>query len=372
MRERRRRPALPESRFTVFALCVAVFIFAFVLAGTWQFSRLRSSLALQISLGRGAYAERDRLLQLVNEETGVRGYVATGNPAFLDIYYRSRKVAAADAATLRRTLPANSQLRILVSRSLSAEIPVQRHLANEIHLVAPGNLTEARHQLSPGKTLFDRLRVYDAAIQSAATTAVETQRRQTLLLTNIGLYGGYALCALSIITLAGFGLLLRQARSYRLRSLRDNLTGVANRRGAMAAIEAGIRREQPFALIFIDLDGFKQINDLYGHAGGDVVLRGVASRLQNELRHSDYVCRIGGDEFACVIAPPITRDEVRHIAERLQELIALPYHFPNGEYRVGCSIGISIYPHDGVTADALLSLADVAMYQAKAEGGGVR
>jgi diguanylate cyclase (GGDEF)-like protein len=124
-------------------------------------------------------------------------------------------------------------------------------------------------------------------------------------------------------------------------------------------------------LVFIDLDGFKQINDSHGHAAGDAVLRDVAARLQQEVRAADSVCRVGGDEFLCVLAPPAGRDQVSIIAHRLRRSIAQPFSFRGNTYSIGCSVGVSMYPDHGTTSEVLLARADSAMYRAKAAGGGV-
>jgi diguanylate cyclase (GGDEF)-like protein len=101
-------------------------------------------------------------------------------------------------------------------------------------------------------------------------------------------------------------------------------------------------------------------------------LRRFTERLQSELRPNDSVCRLGGDEFVCVIASPASGDQVRAVAERLRKSASRPYEFGDDTYVVGCSIGVSMFPQHGKTAETLLARADSAMYAAKASGGGVR
>jgi diguanylate cyclase (GGDEF)-like protein len=110
---------------------------------------------------------------------------------------------------------------------------------------------------------------------------------------------------------------------------------------------------------------------VYGHATGDALLRLVAQRLQAEVRGGDSVCRLGGDEFVCVIGAPASSEDVRAVAQRLRRAVCRPYEIGSDSYVVGCSVGVSMHPQHGTTAESLLARADSAMYAAKASGGGV-
>ncbi|GEO81196.1 bifunctional diguanylate cyclase/phosphodiesterase [Pararhodospirillum oryzae] len=148
----------------------------------------------------------------------------------------------------------------------------------------------------------------------------------------------------------------------------DPLTGLANRRtfGERLAGEVSRTRRHDgvFALLYLDLDGFKPINDTHGHQAGDEVLRQVAARLGAAVRREDLVARLGGDEFA-VLLPDQGADEARKIAHKLHQAVTSPIPFQGGSLTVGVSVGIALYPRDGDSAEALLGWGDRAMYQAK-------
>jgi diguanylate cyclase (GGDEF)-like protein/PAS domain S-box-containing protein len=124
-----------------------------------------------------------------------------------------------------------------------------------------------------------------------------------------------------------------------------------------------------FAVLFLDLDGFKSINDRYGHDSGDELLRAVAARLRTALRGGDIVGRLGGDEFVIVLGDAGTRPGVLALANRvLQEVFLLPFSVDSRKLNVQASVGVCIYPDDALTGEQLLRGADAAMYQAKKNG----
>ena len=153
----------------------------------------------------------------------------------------------------------------------------------------------------------------------------------------------------------------------------DVLTELPNRslctERLRVAIQQAQRSGQQVAVLFIDLDRFKDINDTLGHQIGDGLLCSVARRLQESVRAGDTVSRMGGDEFVVVLGSVADVDEVTHVIEqRLIPLVRQP-HVVNGiELQVSCSVGIAVYPNDGVDIDTLMQHADTAMYQAKAAG----
>jgi diguanylate cyclase (GGDEF)-like protein len=152
----------------------------------------------------------------------------------------------------------------------------------------------------------------------------------------------------------------------------DALTGLPNRRAFQDRLEHALARAQRsgerFALLFIDVDNFKTINDRWGHEGGDVVLKIVAMRLDATTRKADAVARMGGDEFVVLLDNPAHREDIATIAEKLLDSVHSPIQYGGQELHVGFSIGISQYPEDGNTAAALMARADQAMYETKSAG----
>ena len=145
----------------------------------------------------------------------------------------------------------------------------------------------------------------------------------------------------------------------------DALTGAANRAGLASRAGAAIAENRPFALLLLDLDGFKGVNDTHGHAAGDVVLATMVQRLRAQLRAEDMVARLGGDEFAVLIAGAPPRDVIAAMARRMAASAAEPVVFEGRALTVGMSLGIASHPVDGVTLADLLRAADSAMYACK-------
>jgi diguanylate cyclase (GGDEF)-like protein len=136
------------------------------------------------------------------------------------------------------------------------------------------------------------------------------------------------------------------------------------------ALRAATGSNVPCAIMFLDLDGFKPVNDTFGHPKGDAVLRAVAKRLVDEVGDAGHVGRMGGDEFAIVVSDGQSRKKVEQLADRIIQAIAEPYVIDQTEIRIGVSIGCAFGPIDGATVDDLILKADLALYQAKDAGRG--
>jgi diguanylate cyclase (GGDEF)-like protein len=151
----------------------------------------------------------------------------------------------------------------------------------------------------------------------------------------------------------------------------DPLTGLPNRflfaDRLRQALAQGKRRKAPFAILYLDLDGFKPVNDVHGHQAGDAVLVEVGRRLQACVRESDTVARMGGDEFTVLLNDIHGPENARRLADTIVATLCEPFNVEGTACTIGASLGIALFPQDGATADALLSKADTAMYQAKQE-----
>ena len=155
----------------------------------------------------------------------------------------------------------------------------------------------------------------------------------------------------------------------------DVLSGLPNRGRVRQllgeALDGAAATNVPCAIMFLDLDGFKPVNDTFGHPKGDAVLKSVSQRLVREVAAMGDVGRIGGDEFAIVVRDAQSRKRVEELARRIIAAIAEPYFIDKAEIRIGVSIGCAFGPIDGKSVDDLIQKADLALYQAKAQGRGI-
>lgn len=170
----------------------------------------------------------------------------------------------------------------------------------------------------------------------------------------------------------------RKEEENRIRQLaeHDALTGIANRvlfdEHLRRAISLGARASRPVALLYIDLDNFKPVNDTLGHDVGDDLLRACADRISDQVRESDTVARVGGDEFAVILHHVTERRDAVVVAQRILDALTKPFLLGPQEQlaSIGASIGVAIYPADAGEAETLLKAADAAMYKAKKSRNG--
>jgi diguanylate cyclase (GGDEF)-like protein len=215
------------------------------------------------------------------------------------------------------------------------------------------------------------------ALMNSLTTVLERDSvRQATRLRAI--QTGAFVLALANFLLIVFGMLRHfrevEGDSHRWRELarHDPLTGLSNRKGFTEAALAILSRAQlensGGAVLMLDLDGFKPVNDRYGHAMGDQILVRLADKLASAARATDVVARLGGDEFA-ILCPKLQGEDIEQFCSRLLSAVASAPADDTPGCRLGGSIGIACYPRDGHSLEQLLSLADRAMYAAKNAGG---
>ncbi|MFZ3260224.1 MAG: diguanylate cyclase [Thiobacillus sp.] len=210
-------------------------------------------------------------------------------------------------------------------------------------------------------------------LETREMTRIRDQNLSAALLGMAGLWTGLALLGLYRET----GRLIRAGidaeQTIRQLSLHDPLTGLANRRflneNEKHLIAGAKRSGKQMAVLTIDLDDFKAVNDLYGHAAGDAVLVASAERMKQLLRESDVIARLGGDEFIIVLGQVDNAEAAREVAGRVVESLSQPVLLGGGETaRVGASVGIAMCCADGETLEEMLKKADAALYAAKRNG----
>ncbi|WP_417578928.1 diguanylate cyclase domain-containing protein [Nitrincola sp.] len=159
---------------------------------------------------------------------------------------------------------------------------------------------------------------------------------------------------------------------YRMLAQHDSLTGLPNRVVLYDRFDQAVaraeRNQDTLVLLYMDLDGFKEINDLHGHQAGDMTLTELAKRFRSIVRGTDSVIRIGGDEFIVLLENVASIDSVLAVTDKILQCVATPIRFESLEFSLGISIGIACFPNNGLTLDQLMTAGDHAMYAAKATG----
>ena len=321
--------------------------------------------------------------QVVDAETGQRGFLLTGDARYLEPYGRA-------SGQLKRSLED--------LRTLTADNPVQQRkldhlvkLANERIAVLGRALDLYRQRgletaiaaikTNEGKILMDKIRaVLDDMDNEERRLLVMRRAEEQVSRRNSNLVIILSAAA-TLVFLAIATLLIRDDLAVRAQlrqtvermALQDALTGLPNRAAfddrLKAALASATRNQRKLAVLYFDLDGFKAINDRFGHSAGDQLLHKIAERAKASLRASDYLARLGGDEFV-VLLDEIARDNTAGVAARkIIHAVSQPVVFESGgEGRVSASVGISLFPVDGVRPERLVQLADEAMYRAKQAG----
>ena len=322
------------------------------------------------------------LSTLQDAETGQRGYLLTGDVDYLEPY-----------------LAAISRLEGIVAsvQKLTLDNPRQQQWLKQVEFVMAEKLQELDETISlmknqdqksaisivntgKGKKIMDQLRSMINEMQ-AEEKALLIERNQNLykneLFVLITEVVGFLLIILIgiFVSLRARSLLAMQLETEeKLRHManHDLLTGLATRRLGIEYISFALaearRHKSKAAVLFIDLDGFKTINDALGHAAGDSLLRGVAERLSHCVREVDLVVRVGGDEFMIVMASINSREDIARIAQKVIDALARPFQLADENASIGASIGIALYPDHEQEPDALVRRADEVMYEVKGEG----
>lgn len=332
--------------------------------------------ALTLSSVRSRHLS-ETLSLLQDAEIGERGYLLTGRTEFLDPYRRASHTIEQSLATLNEAYARIAPAQAIVARFEEEARGKLAELTEAIALRREGGLPAAQRFVlqeagtgrmeairADAKQLLDAERtLLDAVIRDAHS---EAQRDMDLWL--------WAACTALLPAWFCLVFAFRDVRRERRESVRlshasshDALTGLLNRAGLLAHLEDALSRcPGEVGLLYIDLDGFKPINDELGHAAGDEVLVAVARCLKDSVRPDDAVGRMGGDEFVVVVAPCPSRESLEGMSERVEAAMAI-FRLPAlGGRCVRGSIGTAYSAEDGPAATALLASADAQMYARKA------
>jgi len=245
--------------------------------------------------------------------------------------------------------------------------PREHIIDRSVFDVAPEELAEIYHKADMDLIIEGGSQIYETGVVHADGSKHEVMFHKAVFDKSNGMVGGIIGVMVDISQRKELERKLEELASH------DTLTGLSNRRDFDARLEQALARSQrtssQLALLFLDLDGFKDVNDKLGHSAGDQVLQIVAQRLTKIMRKSDTAGRMGGDEFAVILEGSVTRDTAALVAEKILTELASPYTLNEGAVgHLSASIGIAFAPDHGTELDTLFAHADRAMYSAKDQG----
>jgi diguanylate cyclase (GGDEF)-like protein len=316
---------------------------------------------------------------LVELESGQRGYLLTGDAAYLDFYNQARRDLAVALTALDKAFAADALrsadiaevTRLARAKEDEAARSVQLRLEGRQAAALDAAIADEGRPLREAvrttlHSLADQLRVALADLDGQQT---EKFRHIYALLAVVVLVVDISVIVAIMSLSTSIQRMREQQREEEHKAMHDALTGLPNRRYLSEwlgmALAAARRAGQPLAVLYFDLDGFKLVNDRFGHEAGDRVLQVTATRLRRTLRASDFISRLGGDEFVAVLADGPSVPVVSMLIARLQTELGKPPIAELEDGAVSASIGTAWFPDDGDAVDTLLAAADRAMYAAK-------
>jgi diguanylate cyclase (GGDEF)-like protein len=327
---------------------------------------------------------RDVRDDLLDAETGQRGFLLTGDESYLAPYAAACERMASDLALLAAAPTADDvffadflKLQLLANRKLS-------ELDRTITMRKRGNAAQAlaTARAGYGKATMDEARAMISHSHERITLARDASKANTsyrikraaVLLSIMGV-------TVAFLIVYGWRSMSRAAKEngkladqLGREAMHDALTGLPNRRyfeaQAELALRQATRNSSSFALMILDLDGFKTVNDTFGHWTGDEVLQEAARRLRGTLRTGEFLARLGGDEFAAIVTADGTRPGMARLAERFMSAMAPKMHPSLEDGAVGVSLGVAVSRNGGTSLVDLLESADDALYASKRNGRG--
>jgi diguanylate cyclase (GGDEF)-like protein len=286
-------------------------------------------------------------------------------------------IAAIGVALIRQKsgeldAPADQQRLLIFARHLDApkvEALAQTYVIGGLHLASADEAS--RYQVAIRNPLGEPLGTLVWTSRSPGDVSF-SEVRPTVLLA-VALVGLFFVCLLAIGWLAAVRLKAEEAYARQL-SLEDRLSGLLNRAGLFSSLEAAIANARldrtDVLLLYLDLDGFKDVNDAYGHATGDQLIRGVAAGLSALVGHEAILARLGGDEFAVIKATATIDADAARLTDDILRFFSEPFPIADRIATVGCSIGVASSPRGLIAHEELVRRADMAMYRAKETGRG--
>ncbi len=376
---------MDKTELTIERNALASLVLTLVLTGVIVWMNAMGVLAIshnaeQMVRSNAIADEIETLMQhLVDVETGERGYIITGREVYLEPFTHGLAMVYQQRDELARLLadePSEQGRLAELTRRIDAKIAVSK--ANVQARKLGFEAARSRVLEGAGKREMGVLRkILDEM------TGVQFVRRQELLLQrktaldemefNIIFAAAVAIAVLIYLHLRLIRMMkLRHKSEQHLQFMatHDPLTGLPNRRLMLEHVDQAMQRckrhNKSMALLFLDLNGFKPVNDQYGHKAGDDILKQVAHRLSAAMRASDRVARFGGDEFVVLAEDIKDKEDVCGIVGKVDEEIFRPFQLKEAvKVTISTSIGVAIYPRDAEDMESLLRIADTAMYEAK-------
>lgn len=334
--------------------------------------------ALVVRVGEEIDVLNEVRVNLLDIETGERGYIITGNPAYLAPHQHAMQQIRDNVLRLESLLGARQNLSpdlIELSQHIKRKIEI-----SEANIAARNNSFSAaieRVNLGVGKREMDVIRVLLNSIdekQHSLRRDLRTKRSDGMrnLWSTLASTAGLLLIIMVYLYFRNLSFLKDQRNADRQAhhlATHDVLTNLPNRQMLMYELNRMLNQMQRYgkksALLFLDLNEFKIINDTFGHAAGDELLVQVAGRLQSLMRSSDMVARLGGDEFVVLLEKVENEEDVHIVRDKVLQEIGMSFVLSTGTVSVSISIGMAFYPRDGKDAESLMHYADARMYEMK-------
>ena len=371
------------NRVVLYGLLVGAIILSGIsYANVWSAVKLESAQEWVEHTHKVENAISHVLSILQDAETGQRGFLLTGDRSYLEAFRSAQRQISPNMTQLRQlTIDNPSQQKRL--QQIEQLISIKLDELNETIFLKSAHNPRAALSLvksNKGKKTMDSIRALMRDMQQEEDVllqerkhSLEHQRRLAYWVQAMGMFV-LSVVGLFVVFRVRKLLLSRMAAESELEYManHDVLTGLESRRLGMERLSLSCamarRARTKTGLLFVDLDGFKDVNDMFGHQTGDAVLVTIAQRLSSCLREVDTVARLGGDEFMIVLSNINSDENASQVAQKVIDAVSQPIVIDDQQMSVSASIGIALYPDHAQDGEALIKCADTAMYTAKNKG----